>query len=54
MTEKIADIMNFIFNKLNISDYKQLPLTFYGRYDLLYDKNDNKFKVVEINSETPS
>lgn len=53
MSKKMIEVMKYSFSKLNISWYGELPLSYFWRYDLLLD-NDNNVKIVEINSETPA
>lgn len=54
MSQPMIDMMVHIFNKGDYKTFDELALSYYGRYDLLLDADDGKWKVVEINSETPA
>lgn len=53
MNKEMVDIMDFLFKKWNYQTADAIPLSYYGRYDLLLNE-ENELKVVEINSETPA
>ena len=53
MNDEMVDIMSHLFTKGAFQNFTEIPLSYYGRYDLLLNEND-ELKVVEINSETPA
>jgi len=54
MPPEMVDIMQYVYNRWNYTSWDKIPLTYYGRFDMLLDSDDGKLKMVEINSETPA
>jgi len=52
-TDDMISVVRYIFSKINPISYKDLPLSYFGRYDIIIWEDDT-LHIVEINSETPA
>jgi len=52
-SEDVQSVLKYSYFKNTINNYNDIQLSYFWRYDLLLDKNNN-VKIVELNSETPA